>query len=122
MILLGVSREDGPEDAARLAAKIAGMRIFQDDQDKMNLSVRDIGGQALVVSQFTLLADTSRGNRPGFSPAAPPETAVPLYREFVSRLEKELGRPVPTGEFGASMEVELVNQGPVTILLDTRQP
>jgi len=122
MILLGVSREDGPEDAARLAAKIAGMRIFQDDRDKMNLSVKDIGGEALVVSQFTLLADTSRGNRPGFSPAAPPETAVPLYREFVSRLEKELGRPVPTGEFGASMEVELVNRGPVTILLDTRQP
>ena len=119
-ILLGIGRDDGPEDVAWLAGKIASMRIFEDEDGKTNLSLRDIGGEALVVSQFTLYASTRKGNRPSFDPAAPPETAVPLYESFVRKLESALGKRVSTGEFGASMTVSLVNEGPLTIVIDSR--
>ena len=108
------------EEAEKLAAKVAKLRVFKDDQGKMNLSVRDIGGSALVVSQFTLAADL-RGNRPGFSTAAPPAEGEQLYLHFSQALEKE-GVPVAIGRFGADMAVSLVNDGPVTIWMDTDQP
>ena len=116
-ILLGVAQGDTAADAARLAAKIARLRIFPDDQARFDRSVVDVGGSALVVSQFTLLADTTKGNRPSFTDAAPPEEAEPLYERFCEAL-RELGVPVQTGVFGARMEVSLVNDGPVTIILD----
>ena len=120
MILLGVSREDDSGDADWLSRKIASMRIFEDTEGKTNLSLPDIGGEALVVSQFTLYASTRKGNRPSFDPAAPPEEAVPLYEAFVLGLETALGRTVPKGESGASMAVSLVNEGPFTILIDSK--
>jgi D-tyrosyl-tRNA(Tyr) deacylase len=120
LILLGVETEDSDADVAWLAKKIPAMRIFNDDAGKMNLSLLDIGGEALVVSQFTLHAETKKGNRPSFVRAARPETAVPLYESFVRQMEAELGRPVGTGRFGADMKVELLNDGPVTIVVDTR--
>lgn len=120
MVLLGVGKEDTVQDATYLAEKIAGLRIFTDAEDKMNLSVLDIGGQALVVSQFTLYADCRKGKRPGFSDAALPETAIPLYEQFIAEL-KRLGLSVATGQFGADMLVSLDNDGPVTILLDSRK-
>ncbi|MCB2191873.1 MAG: D-tyrosyl-tRNA(Tyr) deacylase [Deltaproteobacteria bacterium] len=120
MVLLGVSQEDGPEQAAWLAKKIAGLRIFPDDQDKLNLSVTDTNGQVLVVSQFTLWGDCAKGRRPSFVRAAGGEAAEPLYLGFVHELEK-LGLDVATGSFGAMMEVSLVNSGPVTLLVDTEK-
>lgn len=117
MILVCAMQGDGDEAPARLAAKVAKMRIFRDDQGKMNLSVRDIGGSALVVSQFTLAADL-RGNRPGFSTAAAPEEGKRLYEAFAAALAAE-GVPVETGVFGAEMAVDLVNDGPVTIWIDS---
>jgi D-tyrosyl-tRNA(Tyr) deacylase len=117
-ILLGVARGDREEEAGRLAGKIARLRIFPDDDGRFDRSVLDVGGSALVVSQFTLIADTAKGNRPSFAGAAPPEQAEPLYERITSRL-RALGVPVETGVFGARMEVELVNDGPVTIVLDT---
>ena len=117
-ILLGVARGDGEEEAARLASKIARLRIFPDEEGRFDRSVLDVGGAALVVSQFTLIADTAKGNRPSFVAAAPPEQAEPLYQRFTAEL-RALGVPVETGVFGAKMEVELVNDGPVTIVLDT---
>ena len=117
-ILLGVARGDGEEEAGRLAGKIARLRIFPDDDGRFDRSVLDAEGAALVVSQFTLIADTAKGNRPSFAGAAPPEQAEPLYERFASEL-RALGVPVETGVFGARMEVELVNDGPVTIVLDT---
>ncbi|HEU5214184.1 MAG TPA: D-aminoacyl-tRNA deacylase [Gaiellaceae bacterium] len=117
-ILLGVAAEDGEEQAERLAGKIARLRIFPDDAGRFDRSVADVSGAALVVSQFTLIADTAKGNRPSFAAAAPPERAEPLYERFCSEL-RGLGVPVETGVFGATMEVELVNDGPVTIVLDT---
>jgi D-aminoacyl-tRNA deacylase len=117
-ILLGVARGDGEDAADRLAGKIARLRIFPDDEGRFDRSVLDVGGAALVVSQFTLIADTAKGNRPSFAAAAPPETAEPLYARFCAEL-RALGVPVETGVFGARMEVELVNDGPVTIVLDT---
>lgn len=118
LILICAMRGDTEAEADQLAAKIVKLRIFRDAEEKMNLSLRDTGGAALVVSQFTLAADTSRGNRPGFSPAAPPEEGERLYRYFSDRLRAE-GVEVANGEFGADMDVALVNQGPVTIWLDT---
>jgi D-tyrosyl-tRNA(Tyr) deacylase len=116
-VLLGVAREDGEGEAARLAAKIARLRVFADEDGRFDRSVLDIGGAALVVSQFTLLADTAKGNRPSFSAAAAPEEAEALYERFCGEL-RALGVPVEQGVFGARMEVELVNDGPVTIILD----
>jgi D-aminoacyl-tRNA deacylase len=116
-VLLGVARGDTAETAGRLAAKLARLRIFADEEGRFDRSVLDLGGSALVVSQFTLLADTARGNRPSFAGAAPPEEAEPLYERFCAAL-RELGVPVATGVFGARMAVELVNDGPVTIILE----
>jgi D-tyrosyl-tRNA(Tyr) deacylase len=116
-ILLGVARADSEAEAARLAAKIVRLRIFPDDDGRFDRSLLDLGAPALVVSQFTLLADTARGNRPSFSEAAPPGRAEPLYERFCRELEA-LGVPVERGVFGARMAVELVNDGPVTIVLD----
>ena len=118
LVLLGVAPDDTPEAASKLADKIAGLRIFADAEDKMNLSVQDVGGSVLVVSQFTLYGDCRKGRRPSFVAAAPPEIAVPLYEGFVNAL-RALGVPVQTGRFGAMMQVELVNDGPVTLILDT---
>lgn len=120
LILVCAMAGDGEGQAERLAAKIAKLRIFRDDQGKMNLCIRDIGGGALVVSQFTLAADL-RGNRPGFSTAAPPAEGERLYLHFSRCLERE-GVPVANGRFGADMAVSLVNDGPVTIWIDTDQP
>jgi D-aminoacyl-tRNA deacylase len=120
LILLGVSRTDNPESAAYLAEKIANLRIFSDEAGKMNLSLIDIRGSALVVSQFTLYGDTRGGRRPSFLQAAPPEEANRLYEEFV-RSMRALGVAVETGVFQAQMQVELVNDGPVTILLDSEK-
>ena len=116
-ILLGVAAEDGVEQAQRLAGKVARLRIFPDDAGRFDRSVADISGAALVVSQFTLIADTTKGNRPSFAAAAPPEQAETLYERFCSEL-RALDVPVETGVFGAKMDVELVNDGPVTIVLD----
>jgi D-aminoacyl-tRNA deacylase len=116
-VLLGVARRDGEEQAKRLAGKVARLRIFSDDQGRFDRSVEDVAGAVLVVSQFTLIADTAKGNRPSFAEAAPPEEAEPLYERFCAEL-RALGIPVDTGVFGARMEVELMNDGPVTIVLD----
>jgi D-tyrosyl-tRNA(Tyr) deacylase len=119
VVLLGVERDDGNDDADYMASKTAGLRIFPDSAGNMNRSVLEIGGSALVISQFTLAADTRRGRRPSFSTAARPLEAELLYRRYVDRLEAE-GVAVETGRFQAMMEVELVNDGPVTVLLDPR--
>ena len=116
-ILVGVADEDGEEEAARLAAKISRLRIFENDAGKFDRSLLDTGGAALAVSQFTLIADTAKGNRPSFSHAARPERAEPVYEAFCAALEEE-GVGVERGVFGAHMQVELVNDGPVTIVLD----
>ena len=121
VVLVGVEGGDTVDDADWLAAKVASLRIFADDDGKMNRSVRDVGGETLVVSQFTLLAETARGNRPAFVRAARPDEAVPLYERFVARLDTEAGRPAATGTFGADMRVSLVNDGPVTIPIDSRR-
>jgi D-tyrosyl-tRNA(Tyr) deacylase len=115
-VLLGVAAGDEVSDARRLAEKVARLRIFENDAGKFDLSLLDVGGEALVVSQFTLIADTSKGNRPSFSDAAPPERAEPLYDAFCRALS-ELGLRVETGVFGARMQLELVNDGPVTLVL-----
>jgi D-tyrosyl-tRNA(Tyr) deacylase len=117
LVLLGIGRGDGEEGAGRLAGKVARLRVFEDDVGRFDRSLLDTGGAALVVSQFTLLADTAKGNRPSFTAAAPPEEAEPVYESFCAAL-RELGVPVETGVFGARMEVELVNDGPVTIVLE----
>jgi D-aminoacyl-tRNA deacylase len=116
-VLLGVARGDEEATAARLAGKVARLRIFPNQDGRFDRAVADVGGAALVVSQFTLIADTAKGNRPSFADAAPPEQAEPLYVGFCKEL-LSLGVPVETGEFGATMDVELVNDGPVTIVLD----
>lgn len=117
LVLVGVFRDDDETNAARLAERTLAARIFPDDAKAMNRSVVDVGGAVLAVSQFTLTADTSRGNRPGFGPAAPPETARRIYDHYVACL-RETGTKVAVGEFGADMQVALVNDGPVTVLLD----
>ena len=116
-VLLGVSREDGEDAAQRLAGRVARLRIFENDRGRFDRSLLDVGGEALVVSQFTLIADAEKGNRPSFGNAAAPEEAEPLYERFCAEL-RELGVEVATGRFGARMAVELVNDGPVTIVLD----
>lgn len=120
LVLLGVARDDGPGDARALADKVAGLRVFEDAAGKMNLAVGEVGGGVLVVSQFTLLGDARKGNRPSFTEAAPPEAASALY-QAVCGLLRARGLPVETGVFRAEMQVELVNDGPVTILLDSRK-
>ena len=120
LLLVGVGPDDTRDDASYLARKIAGMRIFSDENGKMNLSIDQVGGKILSVSQFTLFADTKKGNRPSFTGAASPEAANKLYEEFNEILRTEYGLIVETGEFGADMRVNLVNDGPVTILLDTK--
>lgn len=118
-ILLGVEEDDEREDARILADKIAKLRVFEDDQGKMNLSLLDVQGEALVVSQFTLCADIKKGNRPSFTPAAKPEKAVPLYEFFMSALKDNGVSRVEHGSFGADMSVDIANDGPVTIIMDT---
>jgi D-tyrosyl-tRNA(Tyr) deacylase len=117
-VFLGVARGDDAASAERLAGRVARLRIFENEEGRFDRSLLDVGGAALVVSQFTLLADTAKGNRPSFTDAAPPEEAEPLYERFCEAL-RALGIAVKTGVFGARMEVELVNDGPVTIILDT---
>ena len=121
LVLAGVAADDTDDDRDWLARKIVALRIFGDAAGVMNRSVRDAGGAILAVSQFTLFASTRKGARPSWSGAAPPELARPRFDDFVAALARELGQPVPTGEFGADMAVSLVNDGPVTIWLDTRQ-
>lgn len=118
LVLLGVTHEDSEAEAVRLAAKVSKLRIFSDEDGKMNLALSATGGELLVISQFTLFADVRSGNRPGYSLAARPDHAVPLYERFVTEL-RALGFTVATGEFGADMQVELLNDGPVTLIIDT---
>lgn len=120
LVLLGIEEEDSDEDISWLCGKISRLRIFGDENGLMNLSVHETGGDVLIVSQFTLHASTKKGNRPSFIKAAKPETAIPLYKKFICNLENELGKKVATGEFGAYMDVLLVNDGPVTIIIDTK--
>ncbi len=120
LILLGVGHRDTEAEAAKLAEKIVGLRVFEDQQQKMNLSISDVGGAILVVSQFTLFADCRKGRRPSFTDAAPPQLAEQLYDRFV-RLVADKGIPVATGQFRQYMQVELVNEGPVTLWLDTAE-
>ena len=122
MLLLGITPEDTQQDADWLVGKISRLRIFDDANGVMNLSLQDIGGEALVVSQFTLMASYKKGNRPSYIHAAPPAVAIPLYEYFVAQLQQALGRPVPTGRFGADMQVSLTNDGPVTIVMDSKNP
>lgn len=120
LILVGVESADTTEDVDWLVRKVAALRIFDDEQGVMNRSVQDINGEALVVSQFTLFASTKKGNRPSWLKAAPHNISVPLYEAFCQRLSQAMGKPVGTGVFGADMKVELLNDGPVTILMDTK--
>jgi D-tyrosyl-tRNA(Tyr) deacylase len=120
MILLGIEHEDTLDDVKWLCGKVARLRIFDDENDIMNLSISDINGEALVVSQFTLHASTKKGNRPSYIRAARPDIAIPLYEEFVNSLSEYIGSQVKTGEFGAMMDISLINQGPVTILIDSK--
>jgi D-aminoacyl-tRNA deacylase len=120
LILVGVEEADTKEDIDWLAQKIVNLRIFNDDQGVMNVSVKDVGGEIIIVSQFTLHASTKKGNRPSYIKAAKPEIAIPLYEKFVMAAQLHLDKPIQTGEFGADMQVALVNDGPVTILIDTK--
>lgn len=120
LLLVGIEEADGADDSAWLVKKTVNLRIFDDTDGVMNLSVKDIGGEVLVVSQFTLMASTKKGNRPSYIRAARPELAVPLYEAFCHELSEALGCPVATGQFGADMKVELLNDGPVTICMDTK--
>jgi len=120
LVLLGIEEADGPEDIAWLSGKIVNLRVFNDEQGVMNRSLLESGGGILLISQFTLHAQTKKGNRPSYIRAARPETAIPLYEAMIKQLEKDLGRPVATGIFGADMQVSLVNDGPVTIIMDTK--
>ncbi|MEB2782730.1 D-aminoacyl-tRNA deacylase [Algoriphagus sp. C2-6-M1] len=120
MILLGIEEADTEEDSAWLSKKIVNMRIFPDENEVMNKSLLDINGEILLISQFTLHASTKKGNRPSYIKAAKPDIAIPLYEKMISALQAELGKPICTGEFGADMKVSLVNNGPVTILIDSK--
>lgn len=120
LVLLGIENADTDEDIQWLSKKISQLRIFNDEHGVMNLSTQDVDGELICVSQFTLHAKTKKGNRPSYIHAAPPEIAIPLYEKFVAQIENDLGKTVGTGEFGAMMEVSLVNDGPVTIVIDTK--
>jgi len=120
LILAGFTPSDTDEDLKWTASKVAQLRIFRDADDKMNLSIQDVNGDMLVISQFTLFANTKKGNRPSYINAAPPTTAIPLYEKFIVYLEATLGKKVQTGEFGADMKVALLNDGPVTITIDSQ--
>lgn len=120
LILLGISPEDTQQDIDWLTRKISNMRIFEDEERKMNRSVLDINGEILVVSQFTLYGDCKKGNRPSFNSAAKPEIAIPLYNEFIKNLSNIIPKEIKTGEFGADMKVKLINDGPVTIIIDSK--
>ena len=120
LVLVGIEDADNQEDINWLTSKIANLRIFPDENEVMNLSLKDIDGEIIVVSQFTLHAATKKGNRPSYIKASKPEIAIPLYNSFVQQMEKELGKKVQTGQFGADMKVSLVNDGPVTIIIDTK--
>ena len=120
VILLGIEESDGRSDIEWLSGKISRLRIFDDKKEIMNLSVLDVNGEIMIVSQFTLHASTRKGNRPSYIKAATPETAIPLYDTFIEQMQQDLGKPVVTGEFGAYMQVNLINDGPVTISIDTK--
>ena len=118
--LLGIVEDDGKDDADWLVRKVTRMRIFGDTEGKMNLSLNDVGGELLVVSQFTLHANTRKGNRPSFIKAARPKTAIPLYERFLKKVSLEMGKPCASGQFGADMQIALINDGPVTIIVDSK--
>jgi D-tyrosyl-tRNA(Tyr) deacylase len=120
LVFLAIEESDTAQDIEWLSGKIVRLRIFNDDQGLINRSVQETGGGILLVSQFTLLASTKKGNRPSFSRSARPETAIPLYEQFIRRLTEDLGRSIQTGEFGADMKVSLTNDGPVTIIIDSK--
>ena len=121
LVLLGIENEDSKEDISWLVKKIVNLRIFDDSNGVVNISLLDAGGDILLISQFTLHASTKKGNRPSYIKAAKPEIAVPLYEQFIKTCREELGKPISTGEFGADMKVGLVNDGPVTIIIDTKE-
>ncbi len=121
LILIGIESEDTEEDISYLARKIIQLRVFNDPNDVMNLSVQDIDGEVMVVSQFTLHASTKKGNRPSYIRAARPEFSIPMYEKFVATMQELIGKKVETGEFGAMMDVALINDGPVTIIIDSKQ-
>ena len=120
MILVGITHDDTTEDITWLVQKISKMRIFADDNGVMNLNINEVFGEVLLISQFTLHASTKKGNRPSYIGAARPEIAIPLYNEFIKRLQAEIQKPILTGEFGADMQVQLINDGPVTIVIDSK--
>ena len=120
LVLVGIEDGDTNEDIAWLSSKIVNLRVFDDDNGVMNLSVKEVDGEVLIVSQFTLHASTKKGNRPSYIKAARPEVAIPIYEAFIKQIESLLGKRVPTGQFGAMMQVSLCNDGPVTILIDTK--
>lgn len=120
MILLGITHNDTQEDIDWLSKKIVGLRIFGDEEGKMNLDIKAVNGNILLISQFTLHASTKKGNRPSFIEAARPELAIPLYEKMIAQLTHDLGKPIETGEFGADMKVSLLNDGPVTIIIDSK--
>ena len=120
LVLAGIAPDDTPEDLQWLSRKTVQLRIFGDEENKMNRSLLDTGGEVLLISQFTLQANTKKGNRPSYTGAAGPEIAIPLYEQFIRQLEADLGKPIQTGTFGADMKVRLVNDGPVTIQIDSK--
>jgi len=120
LVLLGIEDADTTEDIEWLSAKIINLRIFADEQEIMNLSVKDCNGDIILVSQFTLHASTKKGNRPSYIKAAKPDVAIPIYEKMIQQLQIDLGKPIQTGEFGADMKVDLLNDGPVTIVIDTK--
>jgi D-tyrosyl-tRNA(Tyr) deacylase len=120
LVLLGIGTEDHQEDIDWLAKKIVGLRVFSDDEGKMNLDIQETQGDILLISQFTLYASTKKGNRPSFTNSAKPEVAIPLYQQMIQKLSELLKKPIKTGDFGADMKVELLNDGPVTIVIDSK--
>ena len=120
LVLVGIENSDNQEDIKWLSGKITRLRVFPDENEVMNLSVNDVGGEIMAISQFTLHASTKKGNRPSYIKASKPDIAIPLYEQFIGQLKADLGREIKTGEFGAMMNISLVNEGPVTIIIDTK--